>query len=35
MFVAVDRAQLLAHMQHTALRMLAPDAAAPKKDRSR
>jgi AcrR family transcriptional regulator len=35
MFVAVDRAQLLAHMQHTALRMLAPDGAAPKKDRSR
>lgn len=36
MFVAVDRAQLVAHMQHTALRMLAPDGAAPKKkDRSR
>ncbi len=36
MFVAVDRAHLLAHMQHTALRMLAPDGATPKKkDRSR
>ena len=36
MFVAVDHAQLLAHMQHTALRMLAPDGDAPKKkDRSR
>jgi TetR/AcrR family transcriptional regulator len=35
MFAAVDRAQLLAHMQHTALRMLAPDGVAAKKDRSR
>ena len=34
MFVPVDRADLMAHMQHTALRMLAPDDAAPTKDRS-
>ncbi len=33
MFVPVDRADLMAHMQHTALRMLAPDDAAPTKDR--
>ena len=34
MFAPVDRADLMAHMQHTALRMLAPDGAAPTKDRS-
>ncbi len=34
MFAPVDRADLMAHMQHTALRMLAPDDAAPTKDRS-
>ena len=34
MFVPVDRADLMAHMQHTALRMLAPDdEPAPTKDR--
>ena len=34
MFVPVDRAELMAHMLHTALRMLAPDDTAPTKDRS-
>jgi hypothetical protein len=36
LFAPVDRAELLAHMQHTALCMLAPDGApSAKKDRTR